>query len=454
MATPAELARLIDLHLSDLRDPEPNWTIGPSKVAGRGVFATRDIQQGETIFRERALVVGPTARKGSILNTCVCCHKLLGVKDFLCKNKCTLPVCDKCADSPEHHNECQLFQRWQPMDMKQINANRNHNITNNGSAKVEEEEEDAYPPVNSMSLRLLTAIRVFFLSDNQRALINAMQANNDRGYRQEIIKAAQCFRKFPTTDKLFMDRLFRNVGVCNTNAFETPCKVGDHETLLRGLFPLTAVMNHECTPNASHYFGKTCMVLVRAARFIPQGGEITTTYTKILWSNLTRCIFLRMTKNFICDCVRCNDNTENGTYLSALFCREQNCKGIVIPVQTKTMQPDWRCLKCENIFPHSKMARYQDFALNTINNRINVSSVSDMITFINDVCPRFCPSSNYVLLEAKLNVIWRMSKVNPEEYTEEQLQCRDRYKEEILGLLEKLGAGDCTLRKLITEQIQ
>ncbi|TMW39374.1 hypothetical protein DOY81_015546, partial [Sarcophaga bullata] len=271
MATPAELARLIDLHLSDLRDPEPNWTIGPSPVAGRGVFATRDIQQGEIIFRERALVVGPTARKGSILNTCVCCHKLLAVKDFLCKNKCTLPVCDKCADSPEHHNECQLFRRWQPMDIKYIQQNAN--------------------------------------ADEQRALINAMQANNDRGYRQEIIKAAQCFRRFPTTDKLFMDRLFRIVGVCNTNAFETPCKVDGHETLLRGLFPLTAVMNHECTPNASHYFGKSCLVVVRAARFIPKGGEITTTYTKILWSNLTRCIFLRMTKNFTCDCVRCNDNT-------------------------------------------------------------------------------------------------------------------------------------------------
>ena len=378
MATPAELARLIDLHLSDLRDPEPNWTIGPSTVAGRGVFATRDIQQGEIIFRERALVVGPTARKGSILNTCVCCHKLLAVKDFLCKNKCTLPVCDKCADSPEHHNECQLFRRWQPMDMKHIqqNANGYNNATNNNNSNnnnsngknnghghsnvhgqghikgiikgkksqqngsttnghtlkdgqvtpeavtdkenktdavplIEEEtsDDDNYPPVNLMSLRLLTAIRVFFLDDEQRALINAMQANNDRGYRQEIIKAAQCFRRFPTTDKLFMDRLFRIVGVCNTNAFETPCKVDGHDTLLRGLFPLTAVMNHECTPNASHYFGKTCMVVVRAARFIPKGGEITTTYTKILWSNLTRCIFLRMTKNFTCDCVRCNDNT-------------------------------------------------------------------------------------------------------------------------------------------------
>lgn len=118
------------------------------------------------------------------------------------------------------------------------------------------------------------------------------------------------------------------------------------------------------------------------------------------------------------------------------------------------MQPDWRCQTCNNVFPHTKVARYQDFALNTINNRINVSSATEMISFINDVCPRFCPSSNYVLVEAKLNVIWRMSKINNEEYTEEQLQYRDRYKEEILGLLDKLGAGDCTLKKLITEQIQ
>uniref|UniRef100_A0A1I8PSQ9 SET domain-containing protein n=1 Tax=Stomoxys calcitrans TaxID=35570 RepID=A0A1I8PSQ9_STOCA len=451
MATPAELARLVDLHLSDLRDPEPNWTIGPSPMAGRGVFATRDIQQGEIIFRERPLVLGPTARKGSILNTCVCCHKLLAVKDFLCKNNCTLPVCDKCSNSEQHRSECQLFQQWKPKDL-QINAGNNNN-SNNSHASNGNKDGDDCCPVNTMSLRILTAVRVFFLHPDQIALVEAMQANDDKGYRGEIIKAAQCFRNFPTTDKPFMDRLFRVVGVLNTNAFEAPCRMGDHEILLRGLFPLTAVMNHECTPNASHYFDNGRLAVVRAARFIPQGGEVTTTYTKILWSNLTRCIFLKMTKNFMCDCVRCNDNTENGTYLSALFCRAQGCKGIVIPVQTKTLQPDWRCTTCESVFPHSKMARYQDFALNTINNRINKGSVAEMITFINDMCPRFCPSSNYVLVEAKLNVIWRMSRPTTEEFNEDHLKCKERYKEEIVALLEKLGAGDCTLKKLITEEI-
>ncbi|XP_067640611.1 SET domain-containing protein SmydA-8 isoform X3 [Eurosta solidaginis] len=143
---------------------------------------------------------------------------------------------------------------------------------------------------------------------------------------------------------------------------------------------------------------------------------------------------------------------ENGTYLSALFCREQGCKGIVIPVETKTLQPHWRCLTCETIFPHTKMARYQDFALNTINNRINSSTVHELITFINEMCPRFCPPSNYVLVEAKLNVIWRMSRLK-DDFTEDEMQHRDRYRAEILEILEKLGAGDCTLKKLITNEI-
>ncbi|KAL7745526.1 hypothetical protein ACLKA6_015517 [Drosophila palustris] len=451
--TPDELARLIDVHLGELREESPNWILAPSPVAGRGVFATRDIAAGELIFREHALVMGPTARKGSQLNTCVCCHRLLTTRQFLCPHRCTLPVCGDCADSTAHRNECEHFRRWLPKDPAE-EREKEKEIDQDIKEKSLKAHEPPMDAVNPLSLRILTAVRVFHLSKEQRALVDAMQANAERGYRQEIIKAAQCFRNFPTTDKAFMDQLFRIVGVLNTNAFEAPCRVDKHETLLRGLFPLTAIMNHECTPNASHYFENGRMAVVRAARDIPNGMEITTTYTKILWSNLTRGIFLKMTKYFVCNCDRCNDNSENGTYLSALFCREQGCKGLVIPVQTKTLQPDWRCLSCENVFPHSKMARYQDFALNTINNRINTSSVSDMIHFINELCPRFCPPSNYVLIEAKLNVIWRMTRLGAEEYTPEELAHKDRYREEILAILHKLGAGECTLKKLITEEIQ
>ncbi|XP_065365041.1 SET domain-containing protein SmydA-8 isoform X1 [Calliphora vicina] len=423
-----ELAELINVHLAEFLEKDPAWQVLDSPISGRGIFARRDIAAGETILREHALLAGPTANLSSKLNTCCVCYCRLEGSDqeMMCKNGCTMPVCDNCITSERHAMECHLFRKWRPKDTTKVNRH---------------------------SLRIVSVIRCFFLNELQRKLLYALQANPDKYYMIEIQRASECFEYFPKESDM-LDYFYRTVCAFNTNAFEGRSCVGGHEVQVRALFPLAGLLNHQCTPNANHHFENGETIVITAARPIAQGEEIVSTYVKLLWSTLVRKTFLAMTKQFICTCKRCCDPTENGTYLSALFCREQNCKGIVIPVQTKTMQPDWRCLKCENIFPHSKMARYQDFALNTINNRINVSSVSDMITFINDVCPRFCPSSNYVLLEAKLNVIWRMSKVNPEEYTEEQLQCRDRYKEEILGLLEKLGAGDCTLRKLITEQIQ
>ncbi|TMW44034.1 hypothetical protein DOY81_010887 [Sarcophaga bullata] len=78
-----------------------------------------------------------------------------------------------------------------------------------------------------------------------------------------------------------------------------PANVVRHRNSFTWPFPLTAVMNHECTPNA-------VIILVRvvcggkAARFIPKGGE---NYNNV-YEN-----FMEMTKNFTCDCVRCNDNT-------------------------------------------------------------------------------------------------------------------------------------------------
>lgn len=146
---------------------------------------------------------------------------------------------------------------------------------------------------------------------------------------------------------------------------------------------------------------------------------------------------------------------ENNTFLSALYCRAGNCNGFVIPAETKTLKPNWRCTTCETIFPYGKMSRYQDFTLNAIHNRINSVSVSEMINFINNVCPKICPATNYVLIEAKLNVIWRMSQnCNTQSYSLEELRHRDDYCRQILQILDKLGAGSCTLSKLLKEEIK
>ncbi|XP_075158478.1 SET and MYND domain containing, arthropod-specific, member 8 isoform X2 [Haematobia irritans] len=425
-----ELNELINLHLGDLVvDKNSVWQILDSPISGRGIFASKDIAAGEIILRDYALMAGPKANEASSVNTCaVCCLHIQGNnRDIMCKNGCTLPICQNCQDSKScHSDECELLRKWQPKQKHQSNL---------------------------YILRMISIVRGIFLGAQQRRLLYALQANVDKYDMSEFEKAIRCFESFPK-DQEMMEYFFRIICAFNTNAFEGTCRLDNgHELRIRGLFPLASLINHQCTPNADHHFENGKTIVFIATRPIRQGEEITTSYTKLIWSNMMRKMFLMMTKKFMCSCLRCLDPTENGTYLSALFCRQQGCKGIVIPVQTKTLQPDWRCTTCETVFPHSKMARYQDFALNTINNRINTGTVSEMITFINDMCPRFCPSSNYVLVEAKLNVIWRMSRPTTEEFNEEQLKCKERYKEEIVALLEKLGAGDCTLKKLITEEI-
>ncbi|XP_073833648.1 SET and MYND domain containing, arthropod-specific, member 8 isoform X4 [Musca autumnalis] len=421
----AELAMLINGHLGvEYLKETPAWQVFDSPISGRGIFAARDIAAGEVILRDSALIVGPrgTLDSGNLKPSCIVCYKPLqgnDESDVMCKNGCTLPVCDNCSQGSRHSTECELFRRWKPKD----------------TAKL-----------NSHALRLVSIVRCFFLNDMQRKLFLSLQPHSDKYYMLELQKAAACFEHFPK-DREMLEYFYHSICVFNTNAFDAGSQ-GD----VRALFPLAAMLNHQCTPNADHNFENPETIVITAVRPIRQGEEICISYTKVLWSTLTRKMFLKMTKHFECCCARCMDPTENGTYLSALFCREQGCKGIVIPVQTKTLQPDWRCLTCETVFPHSKMARYQDFALNTINNRINACSITDMITFINEMCPRFCPPCNYVLVEAKLNVIWRMSRPTTEEFTEEQLKCKDRYRAELLELLEKLGAGECTLKKLITEE--
>ncbi|XP_075158480.1 SET and MYND domain containing, arthropod-specific, member 8 isoform X4 [Haematobia irritans] len=427
LSTP-ELAECINEHLGPkLLENNRCWKILDSPLSGRGVFAARDISPGEEILRDVALLAGPKVSDATNLNTCiVCCTQLQGQdEEIMCTKGCTMPICSKCNDSQRHSKECELLRHWKPKDTKKLNFH---------------------------CIRIISLVRCFFLGELQRKLLFTLQSNTDKFYRAELIKAADCFENFPR-ERDMLEHFYRTICIFNTNSFEGNCRVDGNEVGLRALFPLASLINHQCTPNASHHFENTETIVITATRPIRQGEEIVISYTKLLWGNLTRKMFLFMTKHFMCSCQRCLDPTENGTYLSALFCRQQGCKGIVIPVQTKTLQPDWRCTTCETVFPHSKMARYQDFALNTINNRINTGTVSEMITFINDMCPRFCPSSNYVLVEAKLNVIWRMSRPTTEEFNEEQLKCKERYKEEIVALLEKLGAGDCTLKKLITEEI-
>lgn len=96
---------------------------------GRHFRATRDIQAGELILREKPLVMGPKVNSAPI---CLGCHSTLfvpiGVRNFYKCSKCKWPLCGKeCETAEMHLQECALMAERKfiaKIDFDSANPNR------------------------------------------------------------------------------------------------------------------------------------------------------------------------------------------------------------------------------------------------------------------------------------------------------------------------------------------
>uniref|UniRef100_T1PEE7 SET domain protein n=1 Tax=Musca domestica TaxID=7370 RepID=T1PEE7_MUSDO len=420
MICPKRTTELLEQFLEPFKDKDPAWEIGVSKIAGRGVFTTRNIKRGEVIFRDMPLLIGPAARKEDTLNSCSVCFKLLPDTKFMCRQGCGLPICNLCQKKKQHKADCALFKSWEPCE----------------------------PEVaNSLIIRLLCPARAINCTKEQRDLMYCLQATLDNNHRTEVRNAAKCFRKFPT-DKKLIDIMNRAVAVLRTNGFdETSDRTNDNqEFFYRALFPLFALVNHDCVPNSYYTFEeKTNNMIVRASVDIPSGTEITTTYTKLFTGNIARHLFLKMKKTFTCKCQRCSDPTEKGAFISAVYCRDTNCPGLAVPEVTGMPQPNWNCLECKQKSPHAPMSKAQDLAVGAINAKTNSNSLKTLIQYIKEKSSSFIPESNYCIIDAKLQVISRLSK-SLEDCGEESAGTKAQFCQDILDIMDRLGLGDCVMR--------
>jgi SET domain-containing protein len=80
----------------------------------------------------------------------------------------------------------------------------------------------------------------------------------------------------------------------------------------QGLFPLAALMNHHCIPNIRYTYDNNRVMTCKAVKPIKKGEQIFNSYTKVLWGTNQRRMHLYYSKNFLCKCERCVDNTEFG----------------------------------------------------------------------------------------------------------------------------------------------
>lgn len=291
------------------------------------MIACRDIKPGEIVLKEAPLIKGPSQITCPV---CVICLQGLFEEDLKenqeCE-KCGWPVCENCLgkQAKEHEGECQLTRA-------------------RGSKFHLQHYFDPHPTYQCMIvLRCLLLkdnapekweklIRLESHSDERRGSI---QWCNDReGVAKFIPRFFKCDNKWTEEEILHMS------GIVQINGHEVPLTDPPYVAI----YDLASLIEHSCAPNLTKTFTGKGEVMFWSPNAIRKGEHLSICYSDALWGTDSRQNHLLQTKMFKCDCIRCHDVTELGTFYSAIKCNgeSKNCTGLALPRSLHEWDQDWQ----------------------------------------------------------------------------------------------------------------
>ncbi|XP_023326813.1 histone-lysine N-methyltransferase ASHR1 [Eurytemora carolleeae] len=270
---------------------------------GRCIQATRDIEPLEIILTDTPSVLGPHHDSQPVCLQCLRIHE----GDYYCST-CKLPYCDEeCSDTSQHRSEC---------------------FTLSKLSEICQDMENKMMVIMVMRLIRLKMDNSELWSD----IDNLMDHVNER---QECTEEWEMFQtKVVDVLKLVLEindetLIHRMIGIVCVNSVGFDYK----KTSVKGraLYPLLSLVSHSCVSNARYTVNyDDFTVTLRARRKINEGEEITINYVPPIFGVPKRKRHIEEEWYFICKCARCADNTEFGTYVSALKC--SNCReGLILP---------------------------------------------------------------------------------------------------------------------------
>lgn len=302
---------------------EANFKIIHQDGKGRIGIASKDFKPYELVLEDTAAAFGPFQDAESI---CVACLRDLSA-DEVCQ-RCHLPLHKDCEESERniHGYECDIFANL-PADYPR------HGISG------------LIMPIRLLQLRTTEPKlwkQVFDLESHHKARtgfsLEHKSLLDQLGFTEEDIEALEIL-----------------TGIVQTNSASFGKKRG--MSLGHGLFPTFSLLSHECDSNCRYYatretHSNQVVIQVRAKRAIIQGEELTIQYKNPLLGNVVRTTSLQRNWLFDCQCARCQDPTELGTYLSALRCRRDGCEGMVLPrdfyhISISGDPGFWYCSSCD-----------------------------------------------------------------------------------------------------------
>ncbi|EFA08507.1 SET domain-containing protein SmydA-8 [Tribolium castaneum] len=419
----------------DVTDDGPIFEVKTSKVMGRYMVSRKNLKPGDVILSEAPLVIGPCT---GCKVQCLGCYKTLE-SSFCTKCTCGWPLCSpKCKGLGKRFGHSQV-------ECAVLKATKSSKFLNYDNFEEMRPNFNAIVPLRCLLLKETDA----------RSYQHLMTMETHNEIRRNIPELWQTNQR-TVVDKIRIDWGLREYsqeeihsvcGILEVNSFE----IGQQGVNIRGLYPSAFLMSHDCVPNTNHIDEEsTFRLTVRASTRIEPGEMITLSYAYTLQSTLKRREHLLENKFFECQCRRCSDPTELGTFTSALICPK--CKdGFVLSSNPLDPEADWTCSNYNKCPGYKISAKSMQLLLDKITQEVDNIDCNDVITmetFLKKYRNVLHPT-HYINLSVKLSLSQLYGRINGfliDELSDEVLTRKLEICEEIIKVFNVIEPGFTRLR--------
>jgi len=387
-------------------------------------------------LNESPMVVGPRQLTKPV---CLGCHKeITPTTPWKPCVRCHWPVCSPaCQDSPAHDAECRA--------------------TKAAGSRVKVEH---FGQINMM-YACITVLRALGLKEGPRKIWEDYTKFDS--HLEERMKTP-VYNKVNKEKVVFFILKYLNIqrysdleileacGKLDTNCFE----IKQNGLNLRAMYRTACIMSHHCRPNTRHTFDPDNSINIYSTRRIKKGETISATYTNSLWSTNDRREHLKMSKCFWCECERCTDPTEFGSYMSATRCSRCS-SGLehLVSEDPLNSEANYSCEKCSNS-QRATQIRTGNMTIANELKELNRSKLENLMGFLTQYEPILGPTNAHVV-EIKYAVVMLLANRKPyilENLTQEQLELKASLAEQLLSLASMVEPGSSRWRGQLLLELQ
>lgn len=389
------------------------YKVVASPEAGKYLIASRRLREGQVLFQEFPLMMGPVSVSPLV---CLGCHCAIEGTDFPRCPECHWPLCSSaCASSSVHRIECSVL----AADTRRIGP-----PTSQG------------PPTlryDSILLLRCLSLRSNRPSDWETMLDMVSHAGHYQKAQDTVHTVTVRYVKEVLKLDLDSDIIQQVRGAIAANSIEIRNVDG---TKIRAVYPRVRLLNHACTPNVHLTSTKEGAMEVRTAVSIDKGEPLYICYTGTTLPLWDRQRILNDMYFFRCECNRCTDPTELGTHYSSPKCPE--CSSRYLKPQSWVNQTTWECDNCRTERSDTEIQEHvreweERFSMDDVFSQKSVKQIKKMI----DCIESEFHARHHVWLTAAQAALRELKAID----TEHSLHLRAELWAKLLSLLSVLEPG-------------